>query len=140
MNVTRRWLLYLGSTMALAFDAGVWAQAPPSQGKVPGQLDDVRVIGCLKQEGTDWLLTAATDPVANTTPKPRPTTEAAAPAAPMPPPGRHQFKLIGVDVFHLPTRKDQRVEVTGLLIPAKPISRLNITTVAPVAPTCAPAP
>ena len=58
----------------------------------------------------------------------------------MPPPGRHQLKLIGVDVFHLPTRKDQRVEVTGLLIPAKPISRLNITTVAPVAPTCAPAP
>ena len=33
MNVTRRWLLYLGSTMALAFDAGGGLRLPRRKAK-----------------------------------------------------------------------------------------------------------
>jgi hypothetical protein len=130
-----RSLLFFGSAVMLALRLSLSSQAPPVNPAAKDKVQDVRVVGCLKQEGKDWQLTNATDPMPNAPPKP--DTGKAAPAQKLaPPPGRNQFKLIGVEVFHLPTRKDQRVEVTGLLIPAKPIDRINITTVVPVAATC----
>ncbi len=50
--------------------------------------------------------------------------------------GKHQFRLIGVSIFDLPTHKDHTVVVKGLLVPAQPVSRLNITSVVTIAPTC----
>ena len=50
--------------------------------------------------------------------------------------GKNQFQLIGVSIFDLPSHKDHTVVLKGLLIPAKPVSRLNITSVVTVAPTC----
>ena len=129
-----RHLLFFANAAVLALGSVVSSQGPPAKSGVADKVDDVRVIGCLKREGADWLLTSATDPVPNVPPKPN-APAAAAPVAPSLP-GRNQFKLIGVDVFHLDTRKDQRIEVTGLLLPAKPVSRINITTVVTVAPTC----
>ncbi len=129
-------LLLLGIAIGFAIGSNLWAQEPGPKDTSQAKAQDVRVFGCLKLEGKDWLLTNATEPISNAPPSPGAAKAPPVNASP-PPPGPHQFKLIGVDVFHLPTRKDQRIEVTGLLIPAKPMSRINLTTVVPVAPTCA---
>jgi hypothetical protein len=129
-------LLSLGSAVMLAIGSILAPQQPAWNPAAQDKVDDVRVVGCLKQDGKEWLLTQATDPTPNVPPKPA-ADKAATPAkTPPPPPGTNQFKLIGVDVFHLPTRKDQRIEVTGLLIRAKPMDRINLTAVVPVATTC----
>ena len=53
-----------------------------------------------------------------------------------PPPGRNQFRLIGVSEFNLPAAPGPTVIIKGLLIKATPVSRLNITSVtrSPVVP------
>jgi hypothetical protein len=98
------------------------------------RVEIVRVTGCLKQSAADsWTLTSATDPVVITR---------ADPVQPPPGPpaatgGTNQFKLIGVEEFDLPARKDRLVAVKGLLIKATPVNRLNITSVTTVAESCA---
>ena len=104
------------------------AQAAPSH-----KIDIVSVTGCLKEASPNtWSLTSATDPVpssANAPPaKDVPTT---------PPAGKNEFRLIGVSEFNLPAHKDHTVIVKGLYIKASPVSRLNITSVTMVAPSCA---
>jgi hypothetical protein len=54
--------------------------------------------------------------------------------------GKNQFRLIGVSEFNLPQHRDHTVIMKGLLIKATPVSRLNITSVTTVAPSCPPAP
>ena len=95
------------------------------------RVDVVRVTGCLKQSAADsWTLTAATDPVVIT----RADPPKAPPSATG---GTNQFKLIGVEEFDLPARKNRLVSVKGLLIKATPMNRLNITSVTTVADSCA---
>ena len=108
--------------------AALTAQAAPS-----AKIDIVSVTGCLKEAAPNgWNLTSATDPV---------VSNANAPAAKdipqTPPAGKNEFRLIGVSEFNLPAHKDHTVIVKGLLIKATPLSRLNITSVTMVAPTCA---
>ena len=55
------------------------------------------------------------------------------------PSGTNEFKLIGVSEFNLPAYKDHSVILKGLLIKATPASRLNVTSVTNVSPSCAPA-
>ena len=55
----------------------------------------------------------------------------------MPIVGTKEFQLIGVSIFDLPSYRDQTVVLKGVLVPATPISRLNITSVVTLAPTCA---
>jgi hypothetical protein len=107
--------------------AALVAQAAPSR-----KIDIVSVTGCLKEAPPNsWRLTSATDPVAS---------NANAPAAKdipsTPPAGKNEFRLIGVSEFNLPAHKDHAVVVKGLFIKATPMSRLNITSVTMVAPTC----
>jgi len=104
------------------------AQAAPA----PAKVDIVSVSGCLKESApNDWRLVNATDPM---------TGNANAPAAKdipsAPPVGRNEFKLIGVSEFNLPQHKDHAVIVKGLHIKATPLSRLNITSVITIAPSC----
>lgn len=129
-----RYAIFVGSAITVALTSATSAQAPPPRMNGTNIAPSVRVTGCLKLDGKNWVLASATDPVPDVPPK----EPAAMVKAPAPSVGRNQFQLIGVDVFHLPKRKDQRVEITGLLISAKPMSRINLTTVAPVAPTCSP--
>ena len=107
--------------------AGVAAQAPPAKA------DLVMVAGCLREQPAgEWRIVNATEP--------KPSTAVAPPASElpaMPVVGKQTFQLIGVSVFDLPAHKDHTVVLKGLLIPAKPLSRLNITSVTMVAPTCA---
>ena len=98
----------------------------------PAKVDLVSVTGCLKEAtANNWTLTSATDPV---------PSNANAPVAKdipqTPPVGKNEFKLIGVSEFNLPSHKDHTVIVKGLYIKASPTSRLNITSVTDVAPSC----
>jgi hypothetical protein len=113
-------------TLALVVAAAQAAQ-PPAQ-----KIDIVSVAGCLKETApNDWRVVNATDPV---------PSNANAPAQkeiPAPPPvGKNEFKLIGVSEFNLPQHKDHAVLVKGLHIKATPMSRLNITSVTTIAPSC----
>jgi len=99
---------------------------------VSTKADIVSVTGCLKEQSpNNWVLTSATDPV---------PSNANAPAAKdipsTPPAGKNEFKLIGVSEFNLPAHKDHTVVVKGLFIKATPVSRLNMTSVTMVAPSC----
>ncbi|HET6960126.1 MAG TPA: hypothetical protein VFI56_26230 [Vicinamibacterales bacterium] len=108
------------------------AQAAPASNKV----EIVSVTGCLKEATpNNWTLTSATDPTPSSANAPAakdiPTT------API---GKNAFKLIGVSEFNLPAHRDHTVVIKGLLIKAEPMSRLNMTSVTMVSPSCAPAP
>jgi hypothetical protein len=109
--------------------------APPAQ--ATQKVDIVSVTGCLRESPPNtWTLVNATDPVPSNAnapaPKDVPTTA--------PPSGKNQFRLIGVSEFNLPSHKDHTVIIKALYIKATPMSRLNVTSVTPVAPSCAPAP
>jgi hypothetical protein len=103
------------------------------QNPAPQKVDIVSVIGCLRETapGT-WTLTAATEPVLSTANAP-----AASEIPKTAPSGKNEFRLIGVSEFNLPAHKGQTVLVKGLHIKAMPVSRLNVTSVTPVAPACA---
>jgi hypothetical protein len=92
----------------------------------------VAVAGCLAEQGSDWMLTSATEPepsIANAPPAGQPYKG--------PTTGKNTFRLIGVSEFDLPTHKGHTVLVKGLLIKAEPVSRLNITSVTMLSDTCA---
>ncbi len=115
--------------LLLALPAAAGAQPPPAKAEI------VMVAGCLREPAAgEWRVVNATEPTPSTAGAP-----AAADLPPLPVAGKHQFHLIGVSVFDLPTHKDRTVVVKGLLVPAKPMSRLNLTSVVTVAPGCGPA-
>lgn len=121
-----RMVSVLLSMLVLLSPAALVAQAPPAKAEV------VMVAGCLREQASgEWRVVNATDP--------KPSTANAPPASElpaMPVVGKNQFQLIGVTIFDLPAHKDHTVVLKGLLIPAKPLSRLNITSVTMVAPNC----
>lgn len=92
------------------------------------------VAGCLREQpaGT-WRVTNATDPKPSNAAAPPPDERPALPVI-----GTQQFQLIGVSIFNLPSLKDQTVVLKGVLVPATPVSRLNVTSVVGLAPTCSP--
>jgi len=103
---------------------------------VSTKVEIVSVTGCLRESPPNtWTVVNATDPVPSSANAPQPKEIPAAP-----PSGKNEFRLIGVSEFNLPSHKDHTVIVKGLLIKATPVSRLNITSVTLVAPSCAPAP
>jgi len=98
----------------------------------PAKVEIVSVTGCLKETAPDtWTLTAATDPV---------PSNANAPAAKdipsTPPAGKNAYRLIGVSEFNLPAHRDHTVIIKGLFIKATPMSRVNMTSVTMVSPSC----
>jgi hypothetical protein len=102
------------------------AQAPPLK------VDIVSVTGCLKEASPNtWTVVNATDPVPSIANAPSPKDIPATPPA-----GKNEFRLIGVSEFNLPAHKDHTVILKGLFIKAAPVSRLNITSVTTVSPSC----
>ena len=105
-------------------------QAAPSP-----KVDIVSITGCLKESSPNtWMVVNATDPVSSIANAPAPKDIPATP-----PIGKNEFRLIGVSEFNLPSHKDHAVIVKGLLIKTTPVSRVNITSVTTVSPSC-PAP
>ena len=104
------------------------AQAVPS----PAKIEIVSVTGCLKEATpNNWTLVSATDPV---------PSNANAPASKdipaTPPAGKNEFRLIGVSEFNLSAHKGHTVIIKGLFIKATPLSRVNMTSVTMVTPSC----
>ena len=112
------------TTLILLF--GLLQAAPPSQ-----KVEIVSVTGCLKEATPgNWTLTGATDPAPSSANAPS-AKEIPATA----PTGKNAFKLIGVSAH-----KGHAVIIKGLFIKATPMSRVNMTSVTTVSPSCAPAP
>lgn len=111
----------------------VLAAVLTAQAAASNKVDIVSVTGCLREATpNNWMLTSATDPVPSVANAP-----AAKEIPTAPPVGTNEFKLIGVSEFNLPAHKDHTIFVKGLYIKATPASRLNVTSVTMVAPTCA---
>lgn len=121
-------------TVILGFGAATYlaAQAPKPAPPAAGKIAIMAVSGCLKQEGTNWFVTSATEPVASSA-----GADAAAPEGPTT--GKNRFQLVGLAEFNLPSMQDHAVTIKGLFVKASPVSRLNLTSVKSLAPTCAPA-
>lgn len=118
--------------VSMSFVAGALGQAPAK----PEKAEVVASVGCLREASPNtWTLDQATDPVPS-------HANAAAPkeVEKMPRRGKHQFQLIGVTVFNLPAHRGHTVLIKGTEVKATPMSRLNVTSVTMVAPTCEPAP
>lgn len=98
----------------------------------PKKVDIVSVTGCLREQGGNWMLVAATDPV------PSVANQAQGKEIPSEPPaGRNAFRLIGTSEFSLPTMKDHTVVIRGLFIKDK-VSRINVTSAVEAVASCAP--
>ncbi len=102
------------------------AQAPASK-----KVEIVSVTGCLREQGTNWMLVAATDPV--------PSVANQAQGKDLPataPAGKNTFRLIGTSEFNLPQMKDRTVVIRGLFIKDK-VSRINVTSAVAAVDSCA---
>jgi len=110
----------------------VAAVAAPQTPNKTDKVDIVAVTGCLRENPANtWMLVNATDPAPSNANAPSPKEVASAPKA-----GKNEFRLIGVAEFNLPAHRDHTVLVKGLYIKATPASRLNVTSVTMVAPSC----
>ena len=101
-------------------------QAPPKKVEI------VSVTGCLREQGTNWMLVAATEP------EPSIANQAQAKELPTTPPaGKNTFRLIGTSEFNLPAMKDHTVVIRGLFLKDK-VSRINVTSAVEAVASCAP--
>lgn len=97
------------------------------------KIDIVSVTGCLREQGNNWMLVAATDPVSSV------ANQAQGKEIPSEPPaGKNSFRLIGTFEFNLPPMKDHTVVIRGLFIKDK-VSRINVTSAVEAVASCAPA-
>ena len=106
--------------------AALLIQAPSKK------VDIVSVTGCLREQGTNWMLVSATEPV------PSVANQAQGKDIPTAPPaGKNTFRLIGISEFNLPAMKDRTVVIRGLFIKDK-VSRINVTSAVEAVASCAP--
>lgn len=93
----------------------------------------IRVVGCLSQSDRAWLLTNTTEPVRTGDPQPTPDDRKAAEGIPL---GSETFDLM-ISAAYSPDRVNgHKVEVRGLLIRRPTLSRINITSLETLHPTC----
>ena len=94
----------------------------------------VRVVGCLNQDRSKkWLLTQAGEPVVTNN---QATSTVELKAAAGDPLGAKTLELLGVDDFDLRGHGAQKVAVKGVLIPEATNSRINVTSLQPLAAAC----
>ncbi len=98
------------------------------------KLSVVEAVGCLTRTSADgWALRDAGEPVVSTL---QSTSASALETAARRPLGQGNYRLVGVEAFK-PQRVGQRkVAVKGVLITAANDSRLNVTSLQPVAGPC----
>ncbi|HUQ88320.1 MAG TPA: hypothetical protein VM096_12220 [Vicinamibacterales bacterium] len=109
------------------FLLGFAAQTPAAK-----KVDIVSVTGCLREQGNNWMVVAATDPV------PSVANQAQGKEIPTTPPaGKNTFRLIGTFEFNLASMKDHTVVIRGLFIKDK-VSRINVTSAVDAVGSCAP--
>ncbi len=92
------------------------------------------VVGCLEQDPSgSWVLTRASEPVVSKT---QTMSSSALKAAADRSLGNQRDQLLGVSVFSPASQKGQKVAVKGVLIKEVKGSRLNVTSMQPVAAAC----
>lgn len=94
----------------------------------------VAVTGCVIERDAAWLLTNATDPVPSVANGPPAGQPILGPTS-----GTQRYRLLGVSEFDLPSHQGHTVLVKGLLVKAATETRVNVTSVTMVGPTCPPA-
>lgn len=115
--------------IGLAALPGTLAAQAARGGAAAEQVPIVAVTGCLAQQGSDWLLTRASEP-AESSANGEAKKEAAAPL------GKRQFKLIGVGEYNLAAMKGKAVSVKALHVKGTPMDRLNLTSVQALDTAC----
>ena len=111
--------------LTTAFLIALVVQAPATK-----KVEIVSVTGCLREQGSNWMLVAATDPVASV------ANQAQGDDIPKTAPaGKHTFRLIGISEFNLPQHKDHTMVIRGLFIKDK-VSRINVTSAVEAVPSC----
>ena len=95
----------------------------------------VRVVGCLTTNPTNgvWMLTHAIDPVRTGNPQPEAGEREAAQAWPL---GSQTYRLLVSAAYTPGPLKGHRVEVRGFLIRRPAETRLNITSLETLDPSC----
>ena len=95
----------------------------------------IRVVGCLTQNQSDntWMLTNASEPVRSGDPQPTAADRAAAAQLPL---GSVVFRLLVSAAYSPGQYTGHRVEVRGFLIRRQPESRINITSLESLHPSC----
>jgi hypothetical protein len=112
-------------SVALVLSALSVAQTPAKK------VDIVSVTGCLREQGGNWMLVAATEPV------PSVANQAQGDDIPKTAPaGKNTFRLIGISEFNLPQMKDRTVVIRGPFIKDK-VSRINVTSAVEAVASCA---
>jgi mono/diheme cytochrome c family protein len=97
-------------------------------------LDIVGAVGCLEQNspGT-WMLTNASAPVVSKT---QSTSSVGLKTAEAEPLGTRRYQLLGASVFNPSIHQGQKMAVKGILIQDTKESRLNVTSLQMVDPSC----
>ena len=94
------------------------------------KVEIVSVTGCLREQGNNWMLVAATDPV------PSVANQAQGDDIPKTAPaGKNTFRLIGVSEFNFPQHRDRTMVIRGLFIKDK-VSRINVTSAVEAVASC----
>lgn len=125
-------LMLLPSVPSVPSVALVWSPLSGAQSPPTKTVEIVSVTGCLREQGTNWMLVAATEPT------PSIANQAQAAELPTAPPnGKNTFRLIGTSEFNLPGMKDRTVVIRGLFIKDK-VSRINVTSAVEAVASCAP--
>ncbi len=112
-----------------------WTALAASSASVHAQAATVPIVavtGCVAEQGAEWLLTSATDPVPSVANGPAAGQKVTGPTS-----GTRRYRLIGISEFDLPAHRGHTVLVKGLLVKAPAESRVNVTSVTMVSPTCA---
>jgi len=105
--------------------ASLFVQTAPTK-----KVEIVSVTGCLREQGNNWMLVAATDPVASL------ANQAQGDDIPKTAPaGKNTFRLIGVSEFNLPQHRDRTMVIRGLFIKDK-VSRINVTSAVEAVASC----
>jgi len=104
----------------------------------PQQVPDfslVRVVGCLTADPSDatWMLTNSTDPIRTGNPQPVPGEREASEGLPL---GPRTYKLMVSAAYNPDPLKGHKVEVRGFLIRRPTETRLNITSLETLDPSC----
>jgi hypothetical protein len=108
-----------------AFLIGFFVQASPTK-----KVEIVSVTGCLREQGTNWMLVAATDPV------PSIANQAQGDDLPkIAPAGKNTYRLIGVSEFNFPQYRDRTMVIRGLFLKDK-VSRINVTSAVEAVASC----
>jgi hypothetical protein len=105
----------------------------------PARLHVAAVVGCVAQDGANWILTSATGPLVVPVGDGKVQTgssitveKAKAQAV-----GKERYRLINtLDEFGMPTYKGQRVLVKGIVLGEGKDRRINMVSIESVAPAC----